>query len=249
MKPLLSASSVLLMLFCFDAYAQASGAASAPSVEVQVLKAQLESMRSFQDSFMSMAQWALGTAIAVVLSLAAFSWFTSKSNYERDRDLLKQQAQALKDEIAVQLQKELLASRQSLESGLAARQGTIQKAVEAAVNPKIQAAQSAAKDALDLSLEMKASAVFEEAKAAQNHKRYEQAVYKYCQALEIYIKRQTDLYEASDALDAINEILKTPGISMDADTVTSAVEILQRLPKQHHPVSESLIARLKKALA
>jgi hypothetical protein len=206
-------------------------------------------MRSFHDSFVSMAQWALGTAIAVVLSLAVFSWFTSKTNYERDRDLLKQQAQSLKDEIAIQLQKELLESRQALEAGLAERQAAIQKAVETAINPKIQAAQSAAKDANDLALELKADAVFNDAQAAWKDKRYERAVYKYCQALEIYVKRQTDFYEASGALDAINEILKTPGVSMDTDTVTSAVEILQRLPKQHHAVTESLITRLKKALA
>lgn len=98
-------------------------------------------------------------------------------------------------------------------------------------------------------MELKADAEFNEAKAAQSAKRYEWAVYKYCQALEIYVKRQTDFYQASDALDAINEILKTPGVSMDTDTVTSAVEILQRLPKQHHAVTESLITRLKKALA
>ncbi len=72
---------------------------------------------------------------------------------------------------------------------------------------------------------------------------------KYCQALEICVKRQTDFYQASEALDAINEILKTPGVSMDTDTVTSAVEILQRLPKQHHAVTVSSVTRLKKALA
>jgi len=243
------ALSAVLMLACVEVCAQAAGAASSPSAEVQVLKAQLESMRSFHDSFVSMAQWALGTAIAVVLSLAVFSWFTSKTNYERDRDLLKQQAQSLKDEIALQLQKELLESRKALEATLTTKQAAIQKAVEAAVNPKIQAAQSAAKDANDLALELKADAEFNEAKTAQKEKRYAWAVYKYCQALEIYVKRETDFYEASDALDAINEILKTPGVSMDADTVSSAVEVLQRLPKQHHAATESLIARLKRALA
>lgn len=248
-KSTLFTFSALMALTCVDVYAQASGSASAPSAEVQILKAQLESMRLFHDSFVSMAQWALGTAIAVVLSLAVFSWFTSKTNYERDRDLLKQQAQSLKDEIAIQLQKELLESRQALEAGLVTRQATIQKAVEAAINPKIQAAHLAAQEANDLARELKADAEFNEAKVAQKDKRYEWAVYKYCLALEIYVKRQTDFYQASDALDAINEILKTPGVSMDTDTVTSAVETLQRLPKQHHAVTESLITRLKKALA
>ena len=239
----------VVALFCIEASAQASLAASAPSAEVQVLKAQLESMRLFHDSFVSMAQWALGTAIAVVLSLGVFGWFTNKTNYERDRDLLKQQAQSLKDEIALQLQKDLLDSRKTLEAALGTRQAAIQKAVETAVNPKIQAVLSTAKEANDLALELKADAEFSQAKTAQKEKQYQWAIYKYCQALEIFVKRQTDFFQASDALDAINEILRTPGISLDADTVNSTVEILQRLPKQHHAVAESLIARVKKALA
>lgn len=244
-----------LMLVSLEASAQASGAASAvPSntasnVEVQVLRAQLESMRFFHDSFISMAQWALGTAVAVILSLAVFGWFTNKASYERERDLLKQQAHQLKDEVMNLLQMRVIESRKELEAALNTRQAAIQKAVETAIQPKISAVQSAVKDANDAALELKADAALKEAKEAQGSKRHAWAIYKYCQALEIYVQRKTDFYEASDALDAINEILKTPGLTLDADAVSGAVESLQRLPKQHHAVTESLIKRLKIALA
>ena len=189
------------MLVGIEAFAQASGAASATpsnaasSAEIQVLRAQLESMRFFHDSFISMSQWALGVAITIVLSLAVFGWFTNKANYERERDLLLQQAQQLKDEVANLLQTRINESRKELEASLNSRQAAIQKAVESAIQPKINSIQSTVKDVGDVALELKADAEFKEAKEAQQSRRYEWAVYKYCQAIEIYVKRETDFYQ------------------------------------------------------
>ena len=59
------------------AFAQ-NNAPSVPASEVALLRSQLETMRFFHDSFMSLAIWALATAVAIVLALTVFSWFTNE---------------------------------------------------------------------------------------------------------------------------------------------------------------------------
>ena len=46
-------------------------------VQFEVLKAELETTQAFQDRFISMVQWSMGTVIAIALGLAAFSWYSS----------------------------------------------------------------------------------------------------------------------------------------------------------------------------
>ena len=237
------------LLVPYEVLAQASAAASAPTAEVIALRANLDAFKQFHDSFVAMSQWAFGTAIAFALSLALFSWFTNKSNYERDRDLLRQQVQTLREEIEVLVAKATTAAAKELEESMGKRQTAIQTAVEKSLQARLDTVARASKEATDLALGLKADSLIAIARAAQKEKRFAWAVYKYSEVLEIYVKRGTDFYEAAEILDEINTILKTPGASMDADAVSSAVAVFERLPKQHGPVAESLISRLKSALA
>ena len=239
--------AVLTAISC-GAFAQ-SNAPSVSASEIALLRSQLETMRFFHDSFMSLAIWALGTAVAIVLALTVFSWFTNKSNYERDRDLIRQQTAALREELAGLLVQKIADARQELEKNLSGRQVAIRQELERALQPKLDKLHAEIGDATEVALELKAQLEMQEGDQAAGNQRYQWAIYKYCEVLDIFVKLRTDFYEAAEVLDKIGKIVKIAGISLDADTVNSTVQTLQRLPKQHHAVVEELIPRIKKALA
>ncbi len=187
--------------------------------------------------------------VAIVLALTVFSWFTNKANYERDRDLIRQQTAALREELAGLLVQKIADARQELEKDLSSRQVAIRQELERAFQPKLDNLQAEIRAAADVALELKGQLEVQEGDQAANDKRYQWAIYKYCEVLDIYVKRRTDFYQAAEVLDKIGRIVKIPGVSLDADTVNSTVQALQLLPKQHHAVVEELIPRIKKALA
>jgi hypothetical protein len=251
MKKSATASLLLaanLCLLCIDAAAQAGTAASAPSSELAVLRAQLETTRQFQDSFMNMVQWTLGSAIAVALALAGFGWYTNRANYDRDRRALEQEAETLKASIAATVSTEVMKVAQSLESTMTARQLFIQQAVEKTFQPKLTAISEQAKNLKGEVFDLKASSLEREAEEAREKENYKWAIYKYCELLDLCVARDTDFYEAADALDSIRDIVRRPNLVMDSDTVNSTVETLKRLPAKHHAACEPLIEALKRSL-
>ena len=130
---LFAVTLLCLVGFANQVIAQSALAASAPTTEIAVLKAQLESSRQFHDSFVSMVQWAFGTAIAITLLLAAFGWFTNKSNYDRDRLLLSQQVQMIREEIQTAFNERTQTFKAELSAGLSARQSEIETTVRKAI--------------------------------------------------------------------------------------------------------------------
>lgn len=112
-------------------------AVSAPSVEIAVLKAQLETTRQFQDSFVSMGQWALGVAVVVALALVAFSWFSNKATYERHRQALRDKAASLRASMGDAMASQVKLAAAELDQTLAAREASIQAAAVSALQPKV----------------------------------------------------------------------------------------------------------------
>jgi len=225
-----------------------TSATQAVQAEVDVLRAQLETMRFFHNSFMSIAIWALGAAVTIALALAVFNWFTNRANYQRDKELIVEKATALREELTGIVAQKTAEAREELDKGLSARQLTLQQSIERALQPKLDKLQSEIKDAVETALGLQAELAIRDADEAADEKSYGWAIYKYCEALDTYRELQTDFYQAAEVLDKLSKILKTPGISVDADTVSKTVQTLQRLPKQHHPVTESLIGRVKTLL-
>lgn len=241
-------STLLLILFLSAPSNAQPSPAGTPSGDVAVLKAQLETTRQFQDSFMSMAQWTLGTAVAVALALAAFSWYGNKASYERDRDALRREIDALKKELSATVLTEVEKTSRRIDESLATRETAIRTATEKALQPKLDRLQASVAEVASDVLDLQASAVEAEARDAQERKRYCWAIVKYSEFLDLCVKRQTDFYEASDVIDEIRKIVKLPDAALDADTVNTAVASLNRLPKVHHAATESLIESLKRAL-
>ncbi len=96
------------------------------SLDVALLKAQLEDSRKFQEQLLSTVHWSLGTLATVVALLVGFGWFANFRMYERDkaaleRDLRAQllnELQKRSDEASRVVQKRFSDQDTRLESGL-----------------------------------------------------------------------------------------------------------------------------------
>ncbi|WP_180115703.1 hypothetical protein [Acinetobacter sp. YH12140] len=62
----------------------------AATIQIEVLKSQVDVMKSYQDKFLSTVYWSLGTVAALVVFLAGFNWFTNNRNAEKESSLHKE---------------------------------------------------------------------------------------------------------------------------------------------------------------
>ncbi|MFV5384155.1 hypothetical protein [Acinetobacter junii] len=141
----------LLILFSATAYgAEVDNALlqknlEAANLQIEVLKAQVEVMKSYQDKFLSTVYWSLGTVGAFVVFFAGFNWFTNTKNQEKESQLLK-------DNIT----KEIEASKQILINDIDNKKSIIlndvQKQVEENFNSKLTAIRNSL---IDISKEVK----------------------------------------------------------------------------------------------
>ena len=223
-----------------------------PSAEVLALRAQLETIDEYNESFIEVVLWSLGTVATIAFGLGVFGWWTNKTTYERDREALKQERDILRREVDAAISAQIQKLSQEVLKGLDARQGQIatatQQAVEKPFNAKLSKLTEAVKDWADEILELKASLLEREAEDALRQKRYTWALYKYCELIPLSVKRDAD-YEIAEFLDQIATILD--GVSanafepkLGADDVNRTVTVLKALPAEHQPAAQKLIQRV-----
>lgn len=80
--------------------------------QVKLLKAEIEVIKSYQESLLLTVYWALGTLATIAAVLVGFGWFANFRIYERDKAALVQE---LRSVIDAELQK----SKQAVESHIA----------------------------------------------------------------------------------------------------------------------------------
>lgn len=61
----------------------------AANLQVEVLKAQVEVMKSYQDKFLSTVYWSLGGVFGIVVLLVGYNWFTNFKNQEKEEKYFK----------------------------------------------------------------------------------------------------------------------------------------------------------------
>lgn len=244
----------LCLLFSAVAVAQSpqllpSAASASSSTEVMVLRAQLETSKQFQDSFMSMAQWTLGSAIAVALSLGAFAWHTNKTNYERDREAIQREAKSLATELRAELRLEVQAESEKLAVSLGVREASLKEAVERSLAPRFSTLSVRVGNVEREALDLKEVSLERAAEDALEKGIHRTAIRKYCELIRLHVERKQDDFYAADILDRLREIAKNPNATIDADAVTIVVSTVQCLPTQHHAACEPLVALFKQRLA
>ncbi|TCB36858.1 hypothetical protein E0H82_03890 [Acinetobacter sp. ANC 4910] len=85
----------LLLCCCATAYgAEVDNALlkknlEAANLQIEVLKAQVEVMKSYQDKFLSTVYWSLGGVLGIVVLLVGYNWFTNFKNQEKEIQTLK----------------------------------------------------------------------------------------------------------------------------------------------------------------
>lgn len=85
----------LLLCCCATAYgAEVDNALlkknlEAANLQIEVLKAQVDVMKSYQDKFLSTVYWSLGGVFGIVILLVGYNWFTNFKNQEKDIQTLK----------------------------------------------------------------------------------------------------------------------------------------------------------------
>ena len=213
---------------------------SPATTEVQVLKAQIETMRSYQDQFISVITWSLGAVLTIAFGLAAYNWYSSKLSYERDIQALRQENKALHAELTALLKSETEQAAKRLLDELASKQAEIQAALTKAFDSKLS-------DIKDEVLDLEYNFTEDEAENALKEKSYAWAIYKYCRLLEISVRQSSDYYQVGEILDRIGKVLDNPATSLSSDNVIDAVEKLRRLPKRYQTAAENLIQRITKA--
>src|SRR6266581_4289412 len=103
--------------------------AHVPDSTLIALRAQLELMRSFQDSLLSTVYWSLGVLLVIVAVLVGFGWFANFRVYQRDLEGLKRELEVLvakslaelKGALEISLRDSLATAKWELEQGLSTR--------------------------------------------------------------------------------------------------------------------------------
>lgn len=247
MKKTLSAFAGLLLTLnamLQPALAQQHAPAVTPT-EVVALRAQLDIVRDYQDRFVGIVMWSLGAVVTMTIGLLAFGWYTNKTNYERDRDAVRQERETLRHELRAFLSDEIRRVTQEVNGSIAENEKAIQQRVEKTALASIQKLSSKLDSTTARILEIEHDNLEREAKEALKEKNPRWAVYKYCELLDSSVRRQADHYEVPDILDSIKSALATPGIKMYADDVTNTVEALNRLPAKYQAASERLVEIVK----
>lgn len=114
----------LLLCCCANAYgAEADNALlkknlEAATIQIEVLKAQVEVMKSYQDKFLSTVYWSLGTVAALVVFLAGFNWFTNHRNLEKDAELQKEMVVNELNSIKNNIDQQILELKQDFQNEL-----------------------------------------------------------------------------------------------------------------------------------
>jgi len=61
----------------------------AANTQIEVLKAQVDVMKSYQDNFLSTVYWSLGGVVSIVFILVGYNWLTNFKSQEKEIQLLK----------------------------------------------------------------------------------------------------------------------------------------------------------------
>jgi hypothetical protein len=238
----------LVTLLSFSVLASETADSSVPDLEsLAVLVAQMEVVKSYQDTFVSIVLWSLGSVLAMALGLAAFNWYSSRVIYERDIQALRHENQAVVRVIEAELKGEFSEFFQSLEKSLSSSVDAMEKDVEGRLNGSLNSQslkiESLKKRIVDLEFEVTKI----KAESALKENRLSWAIYQYLDLLLISVEQGSCHYEAGDILDVISEILDLDDASIPSEYVTKAIDVFDSLPQGYRVVGERLLSKFHDA--
>lgn len=83
----------------------------AANLQIEVLKTQIEVMKSYQDRFLNIVTWSISIVMSILSLIAGFNWYTNTKNLEKElevhKEMMANEWTALKQEIHNQLESNL----------------------------------------------------------------------------------------------------------------------------------------------
>lgn len=253
----------LLILFSAMAYgAEVDNALlqknlEAANLQIEVLKAQVEVMKSYQDKFLSTVYWSLGTVAALVVFLAGINWFTNNRNLEKEAQLQKETIQneliSIRNKLNEKVDEALLESKAAsnetikllendLKTSILEKSENLGKSINAALinnlRPIIR----------DLR-ELKRRSIESDYEDYLNRKIYENAIRKTCELLDLTINDYDFQSNTSNALTKIETTLKLAQqdrrlSGLSPETIAMLVNSLKPFEEKHNIVIKRIHQQL-----
>jgi hypothetical protein len=128
----------ILFFYPFTVHAQEPEDTPTPVIteqdmEVAILQAQLDTMRSYQQDLIETVYWSLAGIATALVVLVGYSWFTNNRNYDRERAAFREEQEAALAKGLQQLSNDLQAEVNKLEVHLQTEVRNLRKVNEQAI--------------------------------------------------------------------------------------------------------------------
>lgn len=177
----------------------------AANLQIEVLKAQVEVMKSYQDKFLSTVYWSLGTVAALVVFLAGFNWFTNNRNAEKESALHKQmitnELSTIQNDLKKLISESLLENKKNQLAHLENLKENLRQSIQRDFERKLR---SINKEVISL----KRESIKERYSEALEKRVYSNAIRATCELLNLSLDDYDFQSNTSDALSMIETTLK-----------------------------------------
>lgn len=233
---------------------QAPSPSQAPTTEVQVLRAQLEDAKRFQDQILNTVYWALGTLAAVTVALTGFGWLANFRVYERDKATLERELQTATADARRALEKESAEAIANLGAELKKTLSEGLDAAEARTKVSVKAVADAARaqhGTLSAEvLELKYNALLaEHDRETHSRSRLQDSI----NLLDMATELSFNMIHLPDSLDRVSKNVErivhdqaeNPKATLDAFLLTQVFASLERIKGKEAVVAATIAARAK----
>lgn len=218
---------------------------SAAAQDLAVLRAQLETMRSFTDGLLATVHWSLGAVVVVASLLVGFGWFNSARLHDRDIQAVRSEVAALVSAQGATLRTDIERTmKEGVSEVASSADDAARRVVTSIVSPLKKDAQDHAKALAKLRVEFyyakhRAEARYWEWQGVKGNE-----VTQYVEMLGLAL-RQEDAFEISVATKGIDVLL--PEVDdLHSSTVTELVSLLDRMPPEYSIQAERIRANLRR---
>jgi hypothetical protein len=212
--------------------------AAAARAEAKVLRAQLQTMRDYDERLVATVYWSLGTVTALFLALIGFNWWSNTRSYQRDKDALRQELKGLQEQHLARLETQIGEAISKRIDEVRTEAVMASKAVAAELGSQIgQTANDVVR--LDMTIEIMEGADWERRGVITN------ALRSCCKCLRMQIQHPVLSWRLSRSLDVMDRLLRNPDLAIDANQRGEITRVLKELPAEHTPSQERLMTLLR----
>lgn len=221
------------------------------NIQVAVLEAQLDEIKSFDEKLINTVYWALGTVVTLALLLVAYNWYTNNSLYQKDvkniSNSLSFESKQMFSDYKQSIDQELNTTKQIIDQEILKMKQSIDLQVSESHDKyrgEIDLLEAAVAKTRD---EMKKDLYIVEARLWQI-KGVSLNVITCCIS-SLKVGKIEKNYHIDTALDLILDSLvniNTNGTSFIAHRLTELQEVIAKIPPKHYVMIQKINAEMEK---